>query len=83
MEMLSDPASLGDSQDGHNSPSDSGFEDSPERSHRSNAATGASAAGARAAFLQAMSFYFRAPAKAFFRTRVEYVSVSCPQRTLV
>lgn len=75
--MRSVPASTLDvSQDGQGSPSDSGIEDSPERRHRNNAATGASAAGARAAFLQAMSFYFRAPAKAFFRTRVEYVSMA-------
>ena len=39
----------------------------------SNAATGASAAGVRAIGSQAVAFYFRAPVKAFFRTRVEYV----------
>ena len=38
---------------------------------KSNAATGASAAGARAIGSQALAFYFRAPVKAFFRTRVE------------
>lgn len=37
----------------------------------SNAATGASAAGVRAIGSQAVAFYFRAPVKAFFRTRVE------------
>lgn len=42
---------------------------------RNNAATGASAAGARALGAQFVSFYFRAPIKAFFRTRVEYVQV--------
>ena len=36
-----------------------------------NAATGASAAGIRAIGSQAVAFYFRAPVKAFFRTRVE------------
>lgn len=36
-----------------------------------NAATGASAAGIRALSMQVMAFYFRAPIKAFFRTRVE------------
>lgn len=40
---------------------------------RSNAATGASAAGVRAFTAQAVAFYFRAPAKAFFRTRVDYL----------
>lgn len=38
---------------------------------RNNAATGASAAGARALGAQFVAFYFRAPIKAFFRTRVE------------
>ena len=41
------------------------------RDKKSNAATGTSAAGARALGSQAIAFYFRAPAKAFFRTRVE------------
>ncbi len=40
---------------------------------RSNAATGASAAGVRAFTAQAVAFYFRAPVKAFFRTRVDYL----------
>jgi hypothetical protein len=40
---------------------------------RSNAATGASAAGMRAVMAQVISFYFRAAVKASFRTRVEYV----------
>ncbi|KAE8145720.1 hypothetical protein BDV25DRAFT_164066 [Aspergillus avenaceus] len=39
---------------------------------RNNAATGASAAGVRALSAQLVAFYFRAPIKAFFRTRVEY-----------
>ncbi len=39
----------------------------------SNAATGASAAGVRAFTAQAVAFYFRAPVKAFFRTRVDYL----------
>jgi hypothetical protein len=38
-----------------------------------NAATGASAAGVRAFTAQAVAFYFRAPVKAFFRTRVDYL----------
>lgn len=45
--------------------------ESTRRKPRTNAATGASAAGVRALSAQALTFYFRAPAKAFFRTRVE------------
>ena len=41
------------------------------RDRNSNAATGVSAAGARAFGSQAIAFYFRAPVKTFFRTRVE------------
>lgn len=41
---------------------------------RSNAATAASAAGVRALTAQAIAFYFRAPVKAFFRTRVDYLA---------
>lgn len=41
---------------------------------RSNAATAASAAGVRAFTAQATAFYFRAPVKAFFRTRVDYLA---------
>ncbi|KIW99367.1 uncharacterized protein Z518_11355 [Rhinocladiella mackenziei CBS 650.93] len=41
---------------------------------KSNAATGASAAGVRALSAQAVAFYFRAPVKAFFRTRVDYLA---------
>ena len=40
---------------------------------KSNAATGASAAGVRAFTAQAVAFYFRVPVKAFFRTRVDYL----------
>ncbi|KAL4860911.1 hypothetical protein BDV12DRAFT_180971 [Aspergillus spectabilis] len=48
-------------------------EDSTSRRNpRSNAATGASAAGVRALSAQFVAFYFRVPVKAFFRTRVEY-----------
>ena len=49
--------------------------DHPDRAPRSssNAATAASAAGARALSAQVVAFYFRAPAKAFFRTRVDYL----------
>ena len=40
---------------------------------KSNAVNGASAAGVRAFTAQAVAFYFRAPVKAFFRTRVDYL----------
>lgn len=46
----------------------------PDRDRRSNAATAASAAGVRALSAQMVAFYFRAPAKAFFRTRVDYLA---------
>ncbi|KAI5468092.1 mitochondrial carrier domain-containing protein [Mariannaea sp. PMI_226] len=46
----------------------------PDRNPRSNAATAASAAGVRALSAQVVAFYFRAPAKAFFRTRVDYLA---------
>ncbi|KAM4064398.1 mitochondrial carrier protein [Hirsutella rhossiliensis] len=49
-------------------------EDLPERAPRNNAATAASAAGVRALSSQLVAFYFRAPAKAFFRTRVDYLA---------
>ncbi|KZZ92490.1 mitochondrial carrier protein [Moelleriella libera RCEF 2490] len=49
-------------------------DDYPDRAPRSNAATAASAAGVRALSAQLVTFYFRAPAKAFFRTRVDYLA---------
>ena len=45
----------------------------PPKEPRTNAATGASAAGVRAFTAQTIAFYFRAPVKAFFRTRVDYL----------
>ncbi|KAF2969576.1 hypothetical protein GQX73_g4010 [Xylaria multiplex] len=45
-----------------------------EKPSRKNAATAASAAGVRALSAQAIAFYFRAPVKAFFRTRVDYLA---------
>ena len=45
----------------------------PDRQPRNNAATAASAASVRALSAQVVAFYFRAPAKAFFRTRVDYL----------
>lgn len=41
------------------------------RDAKANATTGASAASARTIGSQLIAFYFRAPVKAFFRTRVE------------
>jgi len=46
----------------------------PDKQPRTNAATAASAAGVRALSAQAVQFYFRAPVKAFFRTRVDYLA---------
>jgi hypothetical protein len=48
-------------------------DENPRRKPRNDAATGVSAAGVRALSAQMVAFYFRAPIKAFFRTRVEYV----------
>lgn len=45
--------------------------DGSRQNPRTHAATGASAAGTRALSAQLIAFYFRAPVKAFFRTRVE------------
>ncbi|KAJ5470851.1 Mitochondrial substrate/solute carrier [Penicillium desertorum] len=47
---------------------------SSRRISRNDAATGASAAGVRALSAQMVAFYFRAPIKAFFRTRVDYMA---------
>jgi hypothetical protein len=55
---------------------------SSRRKPRDDAATGASAAGVRAVSAQMVAFYFRAPIKAFFRTRVEYVALNLPPRTM-
>ncbi|KAL8733423.1 MAG: hypothetical protein Q9181_003587 [Wetmoreana brouardii] len=41
---------------------------------KGNAATGVSAAGVRAISSQLVAFYFRAPVKAFFRTRIEAIN---------
>ncbi|KAF1983850.1 putative mitochondrial carrier protein [Aulographum hederae CBS 113979] len=41
---------------------------------KQNAATGASAASIRAVSAQFVAFYFRAPMKAFFRTRIDYMA---------
>ncbi|KZF20720.1 mitochondrial carrier [Xylona heveae TC161] len=46
----------------------------PKHPQKKHAATGASAAGIRAFSAQFLSFYFRAPVKAFFPTRVDYMA---------
>ncbi|CAI4213369.1 unnamed protein product [Parascedosporium putredinis] len=48
--------------------------DIPDKQPRTNATTAASAASVRAITSQAIAFYFRAPAKSFFRTRVDYLA---------
>ncbi|MCJ1405204.1 hypothetical protein MMC11_008430 [Xylographa trunciseda] len=45
-----------------------------QHDRQSNASTGASAAGVRAITARLISLYFRAPAKAFFRNRVDYLA---------
>ncbi|KAI1924571.1 Ribulose bisphosphate carboxylase large chain [Ophidiomyces ophidiicola] len=54
-------------------PLDEDTDGGARRNPRTNAATAASAAGVRALSAQAVAFYFRAPVKAFFRTRVDYM----------
>lgn len=54
-----------------------------KRKHRDDAATGVSAAGVRALSAQMVAFYFRAPIKAFFRTRVEYVNGVYPKKRMI
>jgi len=48
--------------------------DQQQLDHQNNASTGASAAGVRAVTARLIALYFRAPAKAFFRTRVDYLA---------
>lgn len=43
----------------------------PKKKGKKDAATGAYAASMRAVSARMLTFYFRAPVKAFFRTRVE------------
>jgi len=50
--------------------------DGAYQSNSPNATAGASAAGIRAVTMQAMAFYFRTPIKAFFRTRVDYMTIA-------
>ncbi|KAL9069514.1 MAG: hypothetical protein Q9157_006122 [Trypethelium eluteriae] len=53
---------------------DSIDDDVLRKKQKKHAATGASAAGMRAVMSQTIAFYFRAPAKAFFRTRIDYMA---------
>lgn len=46
----------------------------PRKDATTNASNAAQAAGVRAFTAQAVAFYFRAPVKAFFRTRVDYLA---------
>jgi hypothetical protein len=50
-----------------------GFDTNPrkKKKKKKDAATGAYAAGVRALSARMLTFWFRAPVKAFFRTRVE------------
>lgn len=50
------------------------------KKRQENASTGASAATIRALSARMFAFYFRAPVKAFFRARVEYVDQLCNQK---
>lgn len=63
---LSNPQRLGSTSTGEQGPSGS-----IRKENNSNATTGAAAAGVRALSARLVAFYFRAPVKAFFRTRVE------------
>ncbi|TKX23773.1 hypothetical protein C1H76_3972 [Elsinoe australis] len=54
------------------SPSD--VPDDAKRDKKTNAGTGASAAGVRALTARVAAFYFRAPVRSFFRTRVDYLA---------
>ncbi|MCJ1386077.1 hypothetical protein MMC17_009202 [Xylographa soralifera] len=49
-------------------------ESQPQSDRQNNASTGASAAGVRVITARLIALYFRAPAKAFFRTRVDYLA---------
>ncbi|GAD97342.1 mitochondrial carrier protein, putative [Paecilomyces variotii No. 5] len=69
MSFYTDPMSFEDELTDPNSDGTS------RRQPRNNAATGVSAAGVRALSAQMIAFYFRAPIKAFFRTRVEVGAV--------
>jgi len=48
-------------------------QDSTGQPNKGNAATGVQAAGFRAVAARLVAFYFRAPVKAFFRGRIDYL----------
>lgn len=50
------------------------------RKPKNNIVPGTTAAGVRAIGVQLVTFYFRAPVKAFFRMRVDYMVCSFPSR---
>ena len=52
------------------------------RDPKTHVLQGSSAAGARALGTQLVAFYFRAPVKAFFRMRVDYMVPSVPSPSL-
>lgn len=64
-----------DDEDGYSVTSTSTGGKDDERPNK-HAATGAQAAGMRAVSTQFMAFYFRAPIRAFFRTRVDYMAMA-------
>ncbi|WPH01626.1 Hypothetical protein R9X50_00447500 [Acrodontium crateriforme] len=54
-------------------PVELGEDGKPRKKRQDNASTGASAATMRALTARIFAFYFRAPMKSFFRTRVDYM----------
>jgi hypothetical protein len=50
-----------------------GADGSTSQPRKENASTGVQAAGIRAITARAVAFYFRAPVKAFFRGRIDYL----------
>lgn len=65
-----------DDEDGYSVTSSSTSGRNDELPPNKHAATGAQAAGIRALSTQVMAFYFRAPIRAFFRTRVDYMAMA-------
>lgn len=61
-------------------PSD--VESAAGRKPQNNIVQGSSAAGVRAIGVQLITFYFRAPVKAFFRMRVDYMVFLLPPVSL-
>lgn len=59
-----------------------GLDTTPRKKKKKDAATGAYAAGVRALSARVLTFYFRAPVKAFFRARVEWVNLRSVERRI-